>query len=317
MLPDQCPDQYIDQHTDQCPDDFTFECLPLAALRWSPPSDPQRTPRPTVNRAFAREYDMTALLELDGCADGRSTLRLPARGGDQRMCRVHLQTLPNRARLGVIEDVQMYHQDPLTGLEDRRALRLDALALERVGLALLDIDGFKGINDALGHAAGDEVLGALAGLLRASAWTWGVRAYRLGGDEFVLMGDALKTGPLWPEGLIPLQSRFRRLMARCGMDVPGFSFGVAAAPRDGRGLCALLEQADARLTTHKVNRRGAAASQLVRQLKQRAAASPADAARPAPQEVSPWIPAPLPRINCAEWHRTAVRSTEVRSAEKA
>ena len=84
--------------------------------------------------------------------------------------------------------------DPLTGLPNRTLAldRLDqALARrqrERIDLAVfvLDVDGFKLINDTLGHAAGDEVLLALAPRLSASLRTTDTVA-RLGGDEFVVI----------------------------------------------------------------------------------------------------------------------------------
>ena len=84
--------------------------------------------------------------------------------------------------------------DPLTGLPNR-TLALDRLAQalarrrrERIDVAVfvLDIDGFKLINDSLGHAAGDEVLLALAPRLTAAVRTTDTVA-RLGGDEFVVI----------------------------------------------------------------------------------------------------------------------------------
>jgi diguanylate cyclase (GGDEF)-like protein len=84
--------------------------------------------------------------------------------------------------------------DPLTELSNRRAidemLALDAMQLERTGVptvvAVVDLDHFKAINDAHGHAAGDLVLLAVARVLRRNsrlADTCG----RIGGEEFVLL----------------------------------------------------------------------------------------------------------------------------------
>ena len=65
-------------------------------------------------------------------------------------------------------------------------------------LALLDMDGFKRINDDLGHAAGDEALREMAAILR-SAFRDSDVVGRIGGDEFcVLMGDTEPAGPAAP-----------------------------------------------------------------------------------------------------------------------
>lgn len=248
--------------------DATFEYLPLPGLRWAAPTPGGPLSLPVSNRAFGHAYTLATLPEFQTWADGSHTLRLHGRCGIQSLCRVYLSTLPDRTRLGIIEDVQDDYQDPLTGLDIRRALRLDAARpLQNVGLALLDIDGFKGVNDAHGHAAGDALLVALAELLRASARSWGARAYRLGGDEFVILG----AGPLDAGKLEEIQDQFRRSAARRGLKVQGFSCGLSRAPQDSQTLCELLEQADAHLMRQKLDRRGTMAAQLLRHFQSEAA----------------------------------------------
>jgi diguanylate cyclase (GGDEF)-like protein len=86
------------------------------------------------------------------------------------------------------------YTDPLTGLANRArfAQRLDEIAATEPVLLLLDLDGFKTINDTLGHAAGDELLALVAKRLRDACPRADVLA-RLGGDEFAVV---LHTGPL-------------------------------------------------------------------------------------------------------------------------
>lgn len=83
-------------------------------------------------------------------------------------------------------------EDPLTGLLNRRGMRdiwsswcrdgRHALSQRVGGLALLDLDLFKAVNDEYGHPAGDVVLGRLADLIRQH----GLLGVRLGGDEFAV-----------------------------------------------------------------------------------------------------------------------------------
>ena len=87
---------------------------------------------------------------------------------------------------------QVADTDPLTGVANRRAF-LAVLEAEMAGrgapsfaLALLDLDGFKPINDTFGHAAGDAVLIEVAERLRRNAGP-AAQVARVGGDEFALM----------------------------------------------------------------------------------------------------------------------------------
>lgn len=93
-------------------------------------------------------------------------------------------------RLALAQALHDATHDSLTDLANRRALNthLDYLLRYRhnVGLVLLDLDGFKVINDVLGHAAGDELLRVVAGRLTALPGPITMVA-RLGGDEFVLV----------------------------------------------------------------------------------------------------------------------------------
>jgi diguanylate cyclase (GGDEF)-like protein len=88
---------------------------------------------------------------------------------------------------------ELADRDPLTGLSNRRRLADDLAALATrldpaapVEVLICDLDGFKALNDSLGHDAGDELLVACARRLTAAAADRG-RVYRLGGDEFCVL----------------------------------------------------------------------------------------------------------------------------------
>ena len=145
------------------------------------------------------------------------------------------------------------HRDPLTGLGNRRELArrwpqlLTQAAAEGTPLAvaMLDLDGFKRVNDTLGHAVGDRVLVALAGLLRTHTRAADLVA-RMGGEEFLLaLPDTT------PERALEVCERLREQVAAFDWTVLGpglqvtISAGLACSPPVDRAL--LAETADAAL----------------------------------------------------------------------
>lgn len=93
---------------------------------------------------------------------------------------------------------RLAHQDPLTGLanrallEQRLAAALDKARLtrERVAMMVLDLDGFKPVNDAYGHQVGDQLLIAIADRLRNTVRACDTVA-RMGGDEIMIVIEGL------------------------------------------------------------------------------------------------------------------------------
>lgn len=124
---------------------------------------------------------------------------------------------------------------------------------ETVGILFMDLDGFKGVNDSLGHEAGDMVLREVAGRIR-SALRGHDRAVRLGGDEFVLV-VSLERGSARPEaeGLTarliaavndPMEVKGHRVQVGC-------SIGVAFYPESAADLRQVIDMADASLYSAK------------------------------------------------------------------
>jgi diguanylate cyclase (GGDEF)-like protein len=142
-------------------------------------------------------------------------------------------------------------RDALTGLLNRRAFdeHLERILAEAgetpVAVTLLDIDGFKAVNDTGGHASGDEVLATLARIFMRT-----VRAdehvFRIGGDEFaVVIAGTTEAGVRAGERIL----RATRLQRR-GRSLPTLSGGVAhSAGTESKQE--LLARADAALYTSK------------------------------------------------------------------
>jgi diguanylate cyclase (GGDEF)-like protein/PAS domain S-box-containing protein len=148
--------------------------------------------------------------------------------------------------------------DGLTGLANRSLLidRLDlALAVTarsacQVGVAYLDLDGFKQVNDGAGHAAGDELLVQVASRLRSSVRP-GDTVGRLGGDEFAIVCTELTDGKdLSTVADRVLQALREPFLLPSGTFTISASIGLATAGSDGSGE-QLLAAADTAMYTAK------------------------------------------------------------------
>jgi len=146
----------------------------------------------------------------------------------------------------------MAQHDPLTGLPNRLSMQQRlALAMElakrnrkKVAVMLVDLDGFKGINDSRGHRAGDQALVQLAARLRTSVRGSDTVA-RYGGDEFVILAGELDRGE--DAGMIaekvtdmvqvPLSIEGGPVRVSC-------SIGISVYPDDGEDAEQLIALAD-------------------------------------------------------------------------
>ena len=150
---------------------------------------------------------------------------------------------------------QLAWTDPLTGLPNRRRLQEQVeLALweadaagTALGLLFVDLDGFKAVNDQLGHAAGDELLVEISTRLRGAVRRTDLLA-RLGGDEFLVALPGLAVGTAAEEAArvaATLTGALSEPVTLRGQEVRvGASIGVAVTPDDGTDFAALLHTAD-------------------------------------------------------------------------
>ena len=139
--------------------------------------------------------------------------------------------------------------DPLTGLPNRHMLhdRLDRLLARArrnttgIGLIFLDLDGFKWVNDTLGHDVGDELLVQVAERLRHCVRQQDTVA-RLGGDEFtVIVDDTKDLQPVAEKILAVLRAPYE--LAGTTRHLSG-SAGLTSYPEDGSDVQTLLRNAD-------------------------------------------------------------------------
>ncbi|WP_232452370.1 putative bifunctional diguanylate cyclase/phosphodiesterase [Burkholderia ubonensis] len=152
---------------------------------------------------------------------------------------------------------ELAHHDSLTGLPNRATFLAEFDAWLRrsdkvIALLFIDLDGFKLINDARGHSAGDEVLRQVAERLRGQCPEPGMMLGRIGGDEFaVLMRDTDADGAMGAAARLvdtlvapyaPSPDRQFRI---------GASIGCVLAPHHGNDAGVLLSRADMALYAAK------------------------------------------------------------------
>jgi len=159
--------------------------------------------------------------------------------------------------------VQQSTTDALTGLANRR--RFDEefpREIERarrhglpLAVIMIDLDGFKPVNDTHGHGVGDQLLATVAVALESQARANDL-VVRLGGDEFAILAPDTS-----PEGVSLFASRLEAAVERVRIEVPdgeirvGASMGIALYPQNGMTPEAMLNQADEAMYADKRRRK--------------------------------------------------------------
>jgi diguanylate cyclase (GGDEF)-like protein len=162
--------------------------------------------------------------------------------------------------------------DGLTGLPNRRlfekrlaaAVRRFGSQPESVALLFLDLNGFKQVNDRLGHSSGDALLREVGQRLLATirpsdevgrVGTFQGSVSRFGGDEFAVLLTGLRNAEHAAECAQRIHSQLARPIDLDGAEMHiGASIGIAVHPRDGRNTEALLHAADAAMYAAKADR---------------------------------------------------------------
>ncbi|MGH8284091.1 MAG: putative bifunctional diguanylate cyclase/phosphodiesterase [Gammaproteobacteria bacterium] len=176
------------------------------------------------------------------------------------------QTNDLRTQTATLEH-QIAHQsthDSLTGLPNRalftdrleHALHTVRSAEEQLAVMILDLDGFKEINDTLGHYNGDRVLKSAATRMR-NAIAASITLARLGGDEFgIILTDI--SGPKALDKMVhSIQKALEPPAVLEGVTINlAASMGAALAPEHGRDADTLMQRADVAMYVAKDEHRG-------------------------------------------------------------
>jgi two-component system, cell cycle response regulator len=226
-----------------------------AAAITSPASDGRR--EVLVPAVFAAVMIGLFAMQYNSATGGLSTILWAA-----TMTTVIVRlAMSDRENKKLLEQVQT---DPLTGLGNRGRMQVDLERLCEIAtesnpaaLVFLDLDGFKHLNDTLGHSAGDEMLARLGQQLHESVADDGT-AYRIGGDEFCVLlscpeshfDDAVKHAA--------------KALTESGRGYAiAASWGVSRIPHETDSPSATLQLADVRMYAQKESRRGAPAELAV------------------------------------------------------
>ncbi len=183
----------------------------------------------------------------------------PANDDPRGLVTVIVRDVRERHRQQAVLRHQATH-DPLTRLPNRTLLNrlLDRLpqGAGRAALFMLDLDGFKSVNDTLGHATGDEVLRILGKRLRESL-PEDVRMFRIGGDEFAVLVARHASHDELLRIARQVLERVREPVTAADTSLElGGSIGIALYPAHAKNGVELLKCADVAMYTAKSRRSG-------------------------------------------------------------
>lgn len=161
-----------------------------------------------------------------------------------------------------LENARLYYQathDSLTGLANRNLLHYifnTQTTHTQRAILFMDLDGFKKINDTLGHEVGDQLLQYFAEQLNQCARKEDLPV-RLGGDEFVLLLNNVAEPQVAANIAEQLLSRLQQPITLSGHPIQiASSIGISLAPRDGDQIQILLRKADLALYHAKTHGKG-------------------------------------------------------------
>jgi diguanylate cyclase (GGDEF)-like protein/PAS domain S-box-containing protein len=259
---------------------WSMQALRIMGYRWSPDNPSLDRLFTHLSRSDARRLIQVLRSPVQGQAFD-SDFRFHRNDGSVRLIRVHGQrnkeaedgyivwsgTLQDVTERQAAEDKLNYlaNYDALTGLPNRHlfqnrlhhAIQHAQQHGTKLGLLFLDLDHFKGINDALGHSVGDEVLKLAAMRLRQTIRESDTVA-RLGGDEFTIILEHISDHPdvsVVAQRIVHALSESFTLAGERDLST-SCSVGITLYPDDGCDVTTLLKNADAAMYRSKADGRG-------------------------------------------------------------
>ena len=196
-------------------------------------------PEPVLLSTLLREYALTIV-------GGALVIVLAITLLYWRSSRLNLELVQSRKALS-----DMAHHDALTGLPNRNLLfdRLEqALARAKrsgtpLALCMLDLDGFKPVNDSYGHEIGDRVLMDIAARIKNTLRV-GDTVARFGGDEFVVLLDGFEGETVLKEIVIRIIAAVAERFEYCEQAQLSASIGISVFNQDTQDANQLLRNAD-------------------------------------------------------------------------
>lgn len=158
------------------------------------------------------------------------------------------------------------YNDSLTNLPNRQAFLEDLekslieYPNESLYVMFLDLDGFKKVNDTLGHYGGDEVLKIFASRLNSLATTEPIKCYRIGGDEFIVILEARLNSNKLNSSYLDVLAKKLLSLTKQSFSISGedfslsLSIGIAQYPLDGKTSHELFKNSD--VAMYETKRKG-------------------------------------------------------------
>ena len=219
--------------------------------------------------SFMKQIESAKNYSLRFSLSGKNEIAQLAKNINAMLDTINLELEKNRSHTKTLEQQQitmtkLANYDVLTGLPNRQfvmdSLRFKLSEVKRrdedLALLFFDLDGFKAINDSLGHEAGDHVLVEVANRV-SNLMREGDIVSRLGGDEFLVIPNEDPNAEQIKDICLRILDEVEKVIMLNGVELRvGLSIGIAKAKEANYDLTELVSNADIAMYRSKANGRG-------------------------------------------------------------